>query len=131
VRTVAAIVVAAHGIGFSMWFLASWFASIRIGTGTQWLLPGDVEIASGTGRAFGVLSLLGVGAFLATAWGILGESSWWPPLGGVTALASFAIVIPWWTIVRPFNAVGATLVNLLLIAAWLVPSFGDRIVGAS
>lgn len=130
-KMIAAIVVAAHGVGFSMWFLASWIPSIQIGSGTHWLLSSDVEIGSGIGKTFGILSLAAGVAFLATAWGIMGETSWWRPLGGMTALASFAIVIPWWNIVQPFNAIGATLVNLLLIAAWFVPSFGDRIVGTS
>lgn len=47
-------------------------------------------------------------------------------------VASMALIlIPWRTVIRPINAVGATVVNLLMILAVLSPTCADRLAGTA
>jgi hypothetical protein len=136
VRTIAALVVAAHGIGFTLWFLAAWVPAVKPGRGYEGRMGGshlvfsnDVPVTGGLGKATGLLSLLLVAGFLVTAWGIFTETSWWEPVGVITSIVSLiAVVIPWWTTVMPFNAVGATVVDLLLIGFATIPSWSDWLI---
>jgi hypothetical protein len=138
VKNVVAIVVAAHGVGFTLWFLAAWVPNLKVGPGyegrmgsSHLVFSKDVPVTGALGKATGVLCLLIVTAFLITAWGIFVEASWWGSIAVVTSVVSLiAVVVPWWTTVMPFNAIGATVVDLLLIGAAVIPSWHDRLVGA-
>lgn len=132
-KTVAALLVMGHGLGFSMWFLASWVPKAwKYGAGSHLVFAPTVSMGSGLGRATGLLSLVVAIGFLAVAWGIYTAASWWTPLALVTAVVSLvAIVVPWARTIPPINLLGAFTVDVLLIAAALVPSFGDRLTGAT
>jgi hypothetical protein len=132
VRIVSSIVVAAHGLGFTMWFLASWIPGAKLGAGSHLLFAPGVGVGGRLGRATGLLSLAVVAGFLATAWGIYVDASWWTPLAVLTSAVSIAgVVIPWWTTVPPMSAVGAFVVDVAVLVAALVPSIGDRLTGAA
>ncbi len=75
-----------HGIGHVMGFLASW-TKLPIGfTKSPWIFSGDIHIQSSVGKAFGILWLIALGAFIAAAIGLFGELSWWT---NVAVIASF------------------------------------------
>lgn len=78
------------------------------------------------GKAFGLIALLLVAGFLATAWGIFTGATWWPRIGLVSAVAAMALVIPWWNIVSPTSAFGATVVNAVVIVAAIISSTGPQ-----
>lgn len=136
VRTIAALVVAAHGIGFTLWFLAAWVPAVKPGRGYEGRMSGshlvfsrDLPVTGELGKATGLLSLLLMAGFLVTAWGIFTETAWWEPVAIITSLVSLvAVVIPWWTTVMPFNAIGATVVDLLLIGCATIPALHDRLI---
>jgi hypothetical protein len=115
-----------------MWFLASWVPKAwKYGAGSHLIFAPSVGMGSGLGRATGVLALVVAIGFLAVAWGIYIAASWWTPLALVAACVSLvAIVVPWARTIPPMNILGAFTVDVLLIAAVLVPSFGDRLTGA-
>jgi hypothetical protein len=97
--------------------------------GSHLVFSNDVPVTGGLGKATGLLSLLLVAGFLVTAWGIFTETLWWEPVGVITSIVSLiAVVIPWWTTVMPFNAVGATVVDLLLIGFATIPSWSDWLI---
>jgi hypothetical protein len=78
-----AVVVAAHGVGFTLWFLAAWVRGLKVGPGyegrmgsSHLVFSRDVPVTGGLGKATGLLALLLMVGFLITAWGIFVESSW-------------------------------------------------------
>jgi hypothetical protein len=125
-KNLATVVVAAHGIGFSLWFLAAWLG-MKIGPGSQWLFS-DVSIVSPVGRIFGLLALALMIAFLVTAFGIFTGTGWWPALGLTTAAIASIVVILWWNIVTPASAVGALAVNALVMVAAVLVGAGQQFV---
>jgi lipoprotein signal peptidase len=70
--------------------------------------------------------------FLAVAWGIFTGASWWTGLAVITSVVSLvAIVIPWWSVVPPFSAIGATAVDLAIIGFALLPTWHDALVAVA
>ena len=128
-KNIVALVVAGHGLGFTMWFLAAWVPGVKMTTITpHWLLSSQVGITDPIGRATGVLALVVMAGFLAVAWGIFTGATWWTGLGVVTSLVSLvAIVIPWWSVIPVMNATGALVVDLAIIAFAVVPAWHDAL----
>jgi hypothetical protein len=128
-KVLAPIVVAAHGIGFTMWFLAAWVPGISVTpTPGHALLADDIAITSPIGKVAGLVSLAVVVGFLLVALGMFTGASWWPALAVVTAVISTAIVVvSWWSVVPVMSAIGALAVNALLIAFALVPAWNETL----
>lgn len=122
-RTAEAIFVASHGIGYIIWFMSAWTPSalrrshsltFRVNTPATGML----------GRAIGLAALAVVAGFVASAWGIWQETSWWPVslLGSVVVSTPVAFAI--WNPVGIVSVL-ATLANIGLVAATLMP-WGER-----
>jgi len=126
-RIAAALFVALHGIGYSIWFLSAWVPSV-LGTGSKQLTFGDVPATGGLGKALGVVALLVLAGFLASAWGIWQETSWWPVSLIASAIVGIPIAFSVWNPVGTVSVM-AELANAGLVAATLVP-WGDRLLGA-
>jgi hypothetical protein len=92
-KNLGALIIAAHGIGFSLWILPSWLG-FKVGPGREWIFSG-VSITSPIGKLFGLLALILIVGFLATAWGIFTSAAWWAPVGLVAAAVAMAVVILW------------------------------------
>ncbi len=133
-KNIVALLVAAHGIGFSLWFLASWVPAAKVVTTTttpHWLLSSEVGIGDPVGRITGLLAVAVMVGFLAVAWGIFTGAVWWAGLAVTTSVVSLiAIVIPWWSVVPPFSAIGATLVDLAVIGFAVLPAWNDALATA-
>jgi hypothetical protein len=129
-KVLAPIVVAAHGIGFTMWFLAAWVPGISVTpTPGHALVADDIAITSPIGRVAGLVSLAVVVGFLLVALGMFTGASWWPSLAVLTAVISTAVVVvPWWSVVPVMSAIGALAVNALVIAFALVPAWNETLV---
>lgn len=129
IKVLAPIVVAAHGIGFTMWFLAAWVPGTSVTpTPGHVLLADDVAITSPIGKVAGLVSLAIVVGFLLVALGMFTGASWWPALAVVMAVISTAIVVvPWWSVVPVMSAIGALAVNALLIAFAMVPAWNETL----
>jgi len=127
-KNLAALVVLGHGLGFILWFLASWFPRIPIrGNDRHWIFS-DTQTMSGTfGRACGLLSLALIPAFLVLAWGIFTEDPSWK-WGAVLAVVSMVVIVPWWKGAGHSSAIGATLVNVLLVWAAFSSDFAADFV---
>ena len=126
-RWVTALVLLGHGIGHILGFLASW-TSVPAGFADQpWVLSTDVTIDSPVGRAFGLLWLIAMLAFLGAAFGLLGHQDWWRILTVAAAFISLIAILPWWNSITAEVRSAAILADLLIIAA-LLPSWGDEFV---
>ena len=94
-RILLALLLAMHGIGHVIWFLAAWTpvrAGVRDGA---WVLPGDVTIRSPIGKVLGLLALMVVAIFVFAAAGLLLKQIWWAAWAEMGVFLSFAAVVPW------------------------------------
>lgn len=121
VRMVMVILLLAHGVGHVMGFLDAW-TTVPVGfSDTPWFLGGDTVMDSAVGRAFGLLWLVVMLAFVAAGLGLAARQPWWPSLVVAAAVLSLAVILPWWSTVAPGARVGATLVDLGLIVLLTLP----------
>ena len=120
------IVLLAHGIGHILGFLEAW-TSIPAGFNNQpWVLSNTVTIESPIGRAFGLLWLIALIAFLGAVFGLLGHQEWWRSLAVMAAFTSLIAILPWWNTVTPSARFGAVVVDIVVIVA-LLPAWGAEI----
>lgn len=125
-RWVVIIVLLAHGIGHIMGFLAAW-TTVPMGfTDRPWLFSDTITVESAVGRAFGLLWLVAMIAFLGAAFGLIGHQVWWRPLLIAAAVISLAAILPWWNTVTAGPRFGAVLVDLAILIA-LLPPWGLQI----
>jgi len=135
-RIAAAIFVGMHGVGHIIWFFSTWTQRIlgREGRAQLETHRDDfvVEPKAAGGKAVGILSLLVMAGFVASAWGIWNETSWWPPLLIGSAGASMLVILSMWNPIKapgPLSlSVRALLANIGLGAATLMP-WGERFLG--
>jgi hypothetical protein len=123
------IVVLAHGIGHIMGFMAAW-TNVPMGfTDRPSLLSDTLTIESTIGRIFGLLWLVAMFAFLIGGYGLVTHQDWWRTLVIAAAFISLVAILPWWNTVTPGPRFGATLVDIVIIAA-LLPPWGEQLVQA-
>ena len=122
-RTAAAVFVASHGIGYSIWFMSAWTPSV-LQSSKNLTFPANTPATGKLGKALGLVSLAVLAGFVVSAWGIWQETSWWPVslIGSIVASTPVALAV--------WNPVGivsllATLANVGLVAATLMP-WGQR-----
>jgi hypothetical protein len=126
-RIAAAVFVAAHGIGFSIWFLSAWIpAALDRGTRHLSLFP-DVPATGAVGKALGLVAVAVLAGFLLAAWGIWVQAAWWPAALLGSAIVSVPIALAVWNPVG-IVSVPALLASVALIAATLMP-WGERFLG--
>lgn len=118
-RTAAAVFVASHGIGYSIWFMSAWTPS-ALHSSKNLTFTVNTPATGKLGKALGLVSLAVLAGFVVSAWGIWQETSWWPVslIGSVVASTPVALAV--------WNPVGivsllATLANVGLVAATLMP----------
>jgi len=120
------LVLLAHGVGHILGFLVSW-TSISAGFAHQpWVLSDGITIESPVGRAFGLLWLVAMIAFLGAGFGLLAHQDWWRFLAVAAAFISLVAILPWWNTVTPGARIGAVMVDILIIAV-LLPGWGEEI----
>jgi hypothetical protein len=126
-RLAASIFIAAHGIGFSIWFMSAWTpAALDAGPTHVTLLP-DTPSTGAVGKALGLLALVVLVGFVATAWGVWQQTPWWPTtMLGATVASLFVAVAVW----NPVGIVSvpAVLASLALLVATVTP-LGERYLG--
>lgn len=95
-RIAAAVFVAAHGVGFSIWFMSAWTpAALGASPRHLTLLP-DVPASGAAGKTIGVVALVVLVGFLAAAWGIWQQAPWWPAVLLGSALGSLPVAAAVW-----------------------------------
>lgn len=124
-RTAAALFIAAHGIGYSIWFLGSWIPA-ALGAGDRELVLLGQPATGPIGKALGLLALAALAGFLAAAWGLWQQTGWWQ----IVLLSTMPVAVPIALLSNPVAGVSvmATLANIGLVAATLMP-WGDRLLG--
>jgi hypothetical protein len=127
-RTATALFVAAHGVGYSIWFLSAWTPSLLGGSAAHLLGRPDVPSTGAVGKALGVMALVVLAGFLAAAWGVWQAAAWWPVLLLASAGLSLLVAVAVWNPVG-IVSVPATAASVALIAATLMP-WGERFLGS-
>jgi len=116
-----ALTLLGHGIGHVMGFLASW-TDLPMGfTKSPWIFSRDIAIQSSVGRAFGILWLISMGAFIAAAIGLITGQPWWTTVAIIASVLSLSAFIPWWNTFTPGSKQAAILVDVVVIAVLLGP----------
>lgn len=126
-RIATAVFVAAHGIGFSIWFMSAWTPAALGGDTRHLTLLPRVPATGAAGKAVGILALAVLAGFLLAAWGIWQQTIWWPAALLGAAIASLPVALAVWNpvgIVSPL----ATVASVALILATLMP-WGERFLG--
>lgn len=118
---VVAITLLGHGIGHVMGFLASWTKLPMGFTESPWIFSREVFIQSGVGKAFGILWLIAMSAFVAAGIGLFSEQSWWTTMAVIASFLSLIAIIPWWNTFTPGSKLAAVLVDVVVITALLGP----------
>lgn len=114
-----------HGIGHVMGFLASW-TNLPMGfTQSSWIFTKDILIQSHVGKAFGILWLVSMVAFIASAIGLFSGQSWWTTVAIIASFLSLLAFIPWWNTFTPGSKQAAVLVDVVVIAVLLGPWKGE------
>lgn len=122
---IIAVVILGHGIGHVMGFLSSW-TNLPMGfTDSPWIFSPDTHIQSAIGKAFGVLWLFAMAAFVAAAVGLFMEESWWTTAAVVASILSLAAIIPWWNTFTPGSKQAVVLVDVVVLAVMLGPWKGE------
>jgi hypothetical protein len=114
-RVLLALLLAMHGIGHIIWFLAAWTpirAGVREG---PWVLPGDVTIRSPMGKILGLLALLVVAIFVFAAAGLLLKQPWWAGWAELGVFLSFGAVVPWLRQSPGSTAITAIIADIVLM----------------
>jgi hypothetical protein len=111
-RTILALVIAAHGIGHILFLvpllgIADWGQSSR-----SWLLTGDA--ARLIGSMVWVAALV---TFAVAAFGLFGQQTWWRNAAIIAAFISIAGLILFWTTPVTAPALLALVFNLLVLGA--------------
>jgi uncharacterized membrane protein YphA (DoxX/SURF4 family) len=120
-----ALTLLGHGIGHVMGFLASW-TDLPMGfTKSPWIFSRDITIQSSVGKAFGILWLISMGAFIASAIGLLMGQSWWTTVAFIASFLSLIAFIPWWNTFAPGPKQAIVLVDVVVIAVLLGPWKGE------
>jgi hypothetical protein len=134
-KLAATIFVALHGLGHIVWFFSTWTPRALGEEGRAQLEAHrkDLLVQPGAmgGKMIGLLSLLVMFGFGATAWGIWTEASWWPALLIGSAIASLIVILSMWNPIKPPGPVSisvrALLADIGLTMATLLP-WGDKLI---
>lgn len=110
-----------HGIGHVMGFLASWTKLPMGFTQSPWIFSKGILIQSVVGKAFGILWLISMGAFIAAAIGLFTGQSWWTSVAIIASFLSLFAFLPWWNTFTPGSKQAAVLVDVVVIAVLLGP----------
>lgn len=118
-RYIIAIVLLAHGIGHIMLFMAAWTPQIsKVGfSNAPWIFSGGIGVGSPIGQAFGLLWLVALIGFGASALGLVTHQAWWPPVTITVAAISIVTIVPWFNTWPTGSMIGALLVDVAVLVA--------------
>jgi hypothetical protein len=120
-KWIVGLVLIAHGIGHAMGFMAAW-TTIPSGLTTgHWLFSGDVTMNTAVGKAFGLLWLVGLVAFVGSGLGLLIGAAWWQPLAIAASVISLLAIVPWLNVMPIGSAFGAVAVDIITLVVLLTP----------
>lgn len=110
-----------HGLGHSMGVLGAW-TKVEVGfTDRPWILPGEISVRGPVGRAWALLWLVAIVAWVAAGLGVISDQDWWQPLAAVGAVASLLAIVPWWNTVPAGARLGGAIVDLVAIGVLAGP----------
>ena len=115
-----------HGLAHITGLLGFWASGPQAFAEKSWLFSKGVTPHSLLGWTFGLLWLVAAIGLSGAGLGLLFGQSWWPTLALVAAAISLVAIVPWMRVVPPGAWSGACL-DLVILAALLLP-WGNRIV---
>jgi hypothetical protein len=121
IRIIVALILIAHGLGHSMGVLAAW-TTVPYGLSNRpWLFSSGVLLDSATGRVWGLLWLAALVVTTAGGAGLLLHQDWWRTVAVAGAVLSLVAIGPWLGAMPLGSAIGAVVVDILVLAGLLLP----------
>jgi hypothetical protein len=127
-KILVAILLIVHGLAHITGPLGFWTTGPQAFAEKAWLFSKGVTPHSLVGWAFGLVWLVAVLGFVGAGLGLLLGQEWWPTLALAAAGVSLVAIVPWVRVVPPGALAGACL-DLVILAALLLP-WGTRLVKA-
>ncbi|MCC6613036.1 MAG: hypothetical protein IT320_06125 [Anaerolineae bacterium] len=128
-RWAVVIVMVAHGLGHVMGVMEAW-TSVPMGFAERpWLFSDAVTIESALGRALSAVWLIAMVGFVVAGIGLATNQDWWPTLAVVAAIISLVAIVPWWGVMPTGSAIGAIVVDVVVLAA-LLPGWREQVLQA-
>lgn len=128
-KWIVGLVLIAHGIGHAMGFMAAWTTVPSGLSAGHWLFSGDVTMNGAAGKAFGLLWLVALVAFMGSGFGLLMGAAWWQPLAIAASAISLVAIVPWFSVMPTGSAIGAVAVDVITLVALLTP-WGESLTRA-
>jgi hypothetical protein len=124
VKVVVAGVLGAHGIGHALgWMPALGLARFEGASSGSWLLSGAAGEGAARVIAIGVFAVPTAGFILAAVGLLLGQP-WWRPVAVASAATSLAACVLYPEALPLSSTIGATVVNVVILAVILVAGWG-------
>lgn len=121
----AALVLIAHGLGHSVFIMASW-AGVRAGFSDKpWVLPGGYSVDSTVGMAWGLFWAAALALFVAAGAGVLMERELWRAYALAGSIISMVAIVPWARTVV-VGALAGVLLDVAIVLVLLLP-WGDGV----
>lgn len=114
-QLIVPILLLAHGVGHALFLANSW--GMWKGTAGRATLFENVLHTSPTFEGIaGELWLLPLVGFVATAWGVYSETTWWRTTALASAAVSAVLIIVWHHGLNPSSALFALVFDIIVVA---------------
>jgi hypothetical protein len=121
-----AFVLIMHGLAHISGPLGFWTSGSQAFAEKPWLFSQGITPRTMVGRVFGLIWVVAALGLVGAGLGLLIGQDWWPALAVAAAIVSLVAIVPWARVVPP-GAWGGVALDLLILAALLLP-WGDRVV---
>ena len=123
-----AFVLILHGLAHVTGPLGFWTSGSQAFAEKPWLFSRGITPSTTGGRVFGLIWVIAALGLIGSGLGLLFSQDWWPTLAVAAAIVSLVAIVPWARVVPPGAWSGAAL-DLLILAALLLP-WSNRVVAA-
>jgi hypothetical protein len=113
---------ALHGLVHELGFAATWkFGPAAAVSAKPSLMPG-ITAGGAPAHVLGAVWLIALLAFVAAAFGVLTDSSWWRIVAAAAAVISLGVCIAWWSDAKAGAAIDIGILIVLAVSALAIPA---------
>jgi hypothetical protein len=129
-QIVVAILLLAHGVGHAL-FLANSWGMWKGETARATVFGNILHVSQTLEGVVGILWLLPLIGFLATAWGYYSATPWWRTTALASSVISAALIILWWGGLNTSSGIFALVFDLAVVAILLYQQSTGTVGAAS
>ncbi len=114
-QLVISVILLAHGVGHILFAANSW-GYWKADAGRAPLFEDVLHVSQKLEGIVGLLWIIPLVGFAASAWGVYNAAAWWPAALLLSSVISAMLVVAWWKGVTPSTALYALIVDIVAIA---------------